>query len=114
MATELVTGLSKLGLIASNAQRSEQVCAGIAGEVFQAPRVNRRRMSSDLALVEERGLPAGALRINRERARPREPAVFSEKTEAFQQIRSHRINNRRTGTETHNAGSRIQGCAALH
>ena len=35
MATELVTGLSKLGLIASNAQRSEQVCAGIAGEVFQ-------------------------------------------------------------------------------
>ena len=35
MATELVAGTSELGLIASSAQRSEQVCAGIAGEMFQ-------------------------------------------------------------------------------
>ena len=31
MATELVTGTSELGLIASSAKCSEQVCAGIAG-----------------------------------------------------------------------------------
>ena len=35
MAIELVTGTSELGLIASSAKCSEQVCAGIAGEVFQ-------------------------------------------------------------------------------
>ena len=35
MATELVAGTSELGLIASSAQRSEQVCAGIVGEMFQ-------------------------------------------------------------------------------
>ena len=35
MTIELVTGPLKLGLIAFNAQRSEQVCAGVTGEVFQ-------------------------------------------------------------------------------
>ena len=35
MATELVAGTSQFRLIAFDAQRSEQVCAGIAGEVFQ-------------------------------------------------------------------------------
>ena len=37
MATELVAGPSEFGFIASNAQPSEQVRSGIAGEVFQVP-----------------------------------------------------------------------------
>ena len=35
MATELVAGTSQLRFIAFDAQRSEQLCTGIAGELFQ-------------------------------------------------------------------------------
>src|SRR6266446_7415366 len=35
MATELVAGISQLLLIPLNAERSEQFCTGIAGQLFQ-------------------------------------------------------------------------------
>ena len=41
-------------------------------------------------------------------------SVCSALLPPYRLSRSHRINNRRTGTETHNAGSRVHGCAALH
>ena len=35
MAPELIAGASQLGFIPVDAQRSEQLCSGIAGELFQ-------------------------------------------------------------------------------
>ena len=37
MATELVAGTSQLRFISFDAQRSEQLCTGIAGELLQVP-----------------------------------------------------------------------------
>jgi hypothetical protein len=40
MAAELVTGTSQFCLITFNAQRSEQLLPGFAGELFQVPTEN--------------------------------------------------------------------------
>jgi hypothetical protein len=59
---------NSLAVVVPERDGSGKVGSRFACESQGARRVNRRRILSDLALVEERELPAGALLINRKRA----------------------------------------------